>query len=72
MYVFLVELRREKGDAEIMLRQLQFGRRIKKSRDRRRRKIEDRLHTIVQQYDEYVNRGEVLNYSKTIGYYIQF
>lgn len=72
LYVFFDELRKEQADTEIMLLQLQLGQRIRKGLDRRRREIEENILNVVQQYEEYKQRGDIITYLKTIGHHIKF
>ena len=66
------ELKKEKADTEIMLRQLQLGQQVKKGKDPKRRLKEERLMSIVLPYSDYLERNDVTTYLKNIGYYINF
>ena len=72
LYAFLSELKKEQADTEIMIRQLQLGQEVKKGKDPKRRLKEERLLSIVLQYNDYLERNDVIQYLKNIGYYINF
>ena len=67
-YNFLAELKKEQADSEVMMRQLNLGQRIRKGQDPKRRRREDRIFSIVGEYDQYVANNEVSEYLKLIGH----
>ena len=62
LYVFFDELRKEQADAEIMLRQLALGQRIRKGTDKSRREIEEAITNIVLKNNDYAQTDDVVGY----------
>ena len=62
LYVFFDKIKKEQGDTEIMLRQLQLGQRIRKGQDKTRREKEEQIRTIGEAYHRYLNEDEILTY----------
>ena len=71
LYTFLVELKKEQDDVEIMIRQLQLGQRIKKLQDPARKQREERIFNIVNNYYNYVQNLDVINYLQNLGCYVR-
>lgn len=71
VYVFLDELKKEQGDTEIMLRQLQLNQRVKKNQDKKRRDKDEKIRTTVEKYYNYLHDDDVLTYLKNVGYNIK-
>lgn len=71
LYAFLVELKKEQGDTEILIRQIQIGQIVRKGQDQKRKKREEQIFNIVSTYLEYTQNDEVLKYLKSIGHNIQ-
>ena len=69
-YAFFSELQTEQGDTETMIRELELGRKLKKGQERSRKKNNERIRNIVNEYEKYKRNDEILKYLKTIGYYI--
>ena len=56
---------KEQADTEIMLNRRDIAMLNK-------RKIEERIFAIVQEYDRYAQTNDLLTYLKNIGYYVKF
>ena len=67
MYTFLSELQKEQSDVEIMIRQLQLGQKVRKSKDPIRKQKDERIFNIVNNFHNYVQNNEVMMYLKNIG-----
>ena len=72
MYAFLVELQKEQADTEVMFRELDMGRKIKRKEAKSRVKAEERIVNIVKEYEEKEEDVEIAEYLRAIGYNIQF
>ncbi|XP_051157755.1 uncharacterized protein LOC127279449 [Leptopilina boulardi] len=70
LYAFFRELQNEQGDTDTMLRQLSIGQIIKKSRDKKRQMMEDRIFNIVNSYETFLQKDNILGYLKAIGYHL--
>lgn len=70
LYAFLVELKKEQSDSEIMIRQIQVGQKVKKGQDPKRKKREEQIFQIVSRYQEYVDNNDVLTYLRSLGHNI--
>lgn len=71
-YVFLKEILKEQADTELMIDQLALGQRVKKVKDRKRRQKEARIFQIVNSFNTYLQQGNVMDYLRNIGHYVQF
>ena len=69
-YSFVTELKKEQADTEIMIRQLHLGHKIRKGQDPKRKKREEKILTIVSNYDQYVQNDDILTYLDSLGHYI--
>lgn len=71
MYAFLRELQKEQQDAEITLRQLQIGQKVRKGQSRQRKKYEEQIFNIVAMYEDYYENNDILTYLENIGHNIK-
>ena len=65
-----MELKKEQGDTEIMIRQIQVGQKVKKRQDLKRKRKEEKIFRIVSMYQEYFNNNDILTYLKILGHNI--
>lgn len=73
LYMFLVELQKEQGDTEAMFRELDLGRKIKRSENLSRLKTEERLYNVVRQYEmRQEEEGGISQYLRDVGHNITF
>lgn len=70
LYTFLDELKKEQNDTETMLRELELGRLVKKSKDKKYIEIDEKIFRIVSKYDEYMQRKENVKYLQIVGCYV--
>ena len=70
LYAFLDELRKERRDVEIMISQMQIGQKIRRGAGKKRQQKKEQLYNVVGQYEEYYERGEIIDYLKNVGFNI--
>ncbi len=59
-YSFVVELKKEQADSEMMMRQLQLGQYVRKGKDNSRKKMDEQIRNIVSQYANYSIRITII------------
>ncbi|XP_043465180.1 uncharacterized protein LOC122500349 [Leptopilina heterotoma] len=72
LYTFLKELKQEQGDTECMQTQLNLGQKIRKLQTNKFHTIEERILSIVSQYQQYVDDNRKIDYLKTLGCHLHF
>lgn len=72
LYAFLMQIKKEQGDTEAMLKQLCLGQKIKKPREPHYQIIEDTIFNIVSNFQAFVDEDDILGYLKTVGYNLIF
>lgn len=72
LYAFLVELQKEQGDTETMLRELGLGRKIKRSENLASVKAEEKISNIVRDYETRKEEDQISDYLRAIGLNIHF
>ncbi|XP_058810613.1 uncharacterized protein LOC131675595 [Phymastichus coffea] len=70
LYSFLTELQKEQADVEYMLRELNLGKKAKNVPNEKFLRVEERIITIVENYQDYVDEDRELAYLNTIGYHL--
>lgn len=70
MYTFLRELQKEQADTEVSLAELSLGRKVKAAPKQKWLQVQERIHSIVAEYDDYKRGDRILDYLRTIGYNI--
>lgn len=72
VWTFFTELQKEQASTDTMLRQLNLGQRIKKTRTTAQKRLETSIYNVVSRYDNYVEEGGNLHYLKSIAHHISF
>lgn len=72
LYSALIELQKEQGNTEVCMAELSLGRRVKNSPARKWVSLQDRIRSIVLEFDDYVNDETELEYLRTLAHTIMF
>jgi len=70
LYSFIKLLQKEEKDVETMMVEVAMGRAVRPGKRRKYVSLEQRILSIVQDYETYVEEGRVLDYLRTLGYHI--
>ncbi|KAK3920167.1 Nuclear fusion protein BIK1 [Frankliniella fusca] len=66
-YHWLTEIRKEQRDTDVMMRELQMGRRIKAPRRAKYDAVNKRLQAAAAEYDEYKEERRILDFLSRCG-----
>ncbi|XP_043480352.1 uncharacterized protein LOC122510030 [Leptopilina heterotoma] len=72
LYAFLNELQQEQGDTECMINQLNLGQKIRTLPTTHFQKMEEKVISIVSQYQNYVDENREIDYIKALGHHLHF
>ena len=70
LYSFITLLQKEEKDVETMMVEVTMGRAVRPAKRRKYVSLEQRIVSIVQEYEIYVEEGRVLDYLRTLGYHV--
>ena len=70
LYSFIDLLKKEQKDVETMIVEINMGRAVRPAKRRKYLSLEQRIQSIVNDYDRYVEEQRVLDYLRTLGYNI--
>ena len=68
--LILVEIQKKQGNIETILRQHSLGQKVRNLPRGFYQQVENRLFNIVSNYEQYIEKGNVLKYLKNIGYHL--
>lgn len=68
LYAALGELQKEQGNTQICLAELSLGRRVKNSPTRKWYTLQDRIRSIVLEFDDYVTNNEEIEYQRNLAH----
>ena len=70
LYAALSELQKEQAYTEVCIAELALGKKVKTAPKKKWLDLQTRIQSIAEKYDEYKDRGEVVDYLRTLGHNI--